>query len=126
MKHKKLKLPAGNPGVSSLKQFKEELQCHKCGKIPRSGPIFRTKELEICCESCNYECCHGKEHSDQLAEKLIASCLFLCRNHVNGCDIEELTIDVSINQRQSTLDCRYLTLLCDNLKKRKFLQNFFS
>jgi hypothetical protein len=28
-------------------------------------------------------------------------------------------------QRQSTLDCRYLTLLCDNLKKRMFLQNFF-
>jgi hypothetical protein len=27
-----------------------------------------------------------------------------------------------IDQRQSTLDCRYLTLLCDNLKKRKFLQ----
>jgi hypothetical protein len=23
------------------------------------------------------------------------------------------------------LDCRYLNLLCDNLKKRKFLQNFF-
>jgi hypothetical protein len=29
-------------------------------------------------------------------------------------------------QRQSTLDYRYLTLLCDNLKKRMFLQNFFS
>jgi hypothetical protein len=29
-------------------------------------------------------------------------------------------------QRQSTLDCRYLTLLCDNMKKRMFLQNFFS
>jgi serine/threonine protein kinase len=27
------------------------------------------------------------------------------------------------NQRQSTLDCHYLTLLCDNLKKRMFLQN---
>jgi hypothetical protein len=25
------------------------------------------------------------------------------------------------NQRQSTLDCRYLTLLCDNLKKIMFL-----
>jgi hypothetical protein len=33
---------------------------------------------------------------------------------------------VSINQRQRTLDCRYLTLLCDNLKKWMFLQNFFS
>jgi hypothetical protein len=31
-----------------------------------------------------------------------------------------------IYQRQSTLDCRYLSLLCDNLKKRMFLQNFFS
>jgi hypothetical protein len=30
------------------------------------------------------------------------------------------------NQRQSTLDYRYLTLLCDNLKKRLLLQNFFS
>jgi hypothetical protein len=29
-------------------------------------------------------------------------------------------------QRQSTLDCHYLTLLCDNLKKRMFFQNFFS
>jgi hypothetical protein len=28
-------------------------------------------------------------------------------------------------KRQSTLDFRYLTLLCDNLKKRMFLQNFF-
>jgi hypothetical protein len=27
-------------------------------------------------------------------------------------------------QRQSTLDCRYLTLLCDNLKKRLFLWEF--
>jgi hypothetical protein len=96
MKEKKFKLAPGHPGVTSLKQFKEELKCHKCGKIPRSAPIFRTKELEICCETCNYECCHGKEHSDHLAEKLIEACLFLCRNHVNGCDIEELTLDVSI------------------------------
>jgi hypothetical protein len=28
-------------------------------------------------------------------------------------------------QIQSTLDCRYLSLLCDNLKTRKCLQNFF-
>jgi hypothetical protein len=27
--------------------------------------------------------------------------------------------------RQTTLDCRYLTILSDNLKKRMFLQNFF-
>jgi hypothetical protein len=33
--------------------------------------------------------------------------------------------DVVRVQRQSTLDCRYLTLLCDNLKKRMFLKNFF-
>jgi hypothetical protein len=32
----------------------------------------------------------------------------------------------AFSQRQLTLDCRYLTgLLCDNLKKRMFLQNFF-
>jgi hypothetical protein len=30
------------------------------------------------------------------------------------------------NQRQETLDLPYLTLLCDNLKNRIFLQNFFS
>jgi hypothetical protein len=42
-----------------------------------------------------------------------------------------LNVDGVINgchryvQRQSTLDCRYITLLCDNLKKRKFIQNFF-
>jgi hypothetical protein len=30
------------------------------------------------------------------------------------------------NQRQETLDLPYLTLLCDNLKNRMFLQNFFS
>jgi hypothetical protein len=29
-------------------------------------------------------------------------------------------------QRQETLDLPYLTLLCDNLKNRMFLQNFFS
>jgi hypothetical protein len=29
-------------------------------------------------------------------------------------------------QRQETLDLRYLMLLCDNLKNRMFLQNFFS
>jgi hypothetical protein len=29
-----------------------------------------------------------------------------------------------VGHRQSTLDCQYLTLLCDNLKKRMFLQNF--
>jgi ankyrin repeat protein len=29
-------------------------------------------------------------------------------------------------QRQETLDLPYLTLLCDNLKNRIFLQNFFS
>jgi hypothetical protein len=29
-------------------------------------------------------------------------------------------------QRQETLDLSYLTLLCDNLKNRMFLQNFFS
>jgi hypothetical protein len=28
-------------------------------------------------------------------------------------------------QRQETLDLPYLTLLCDNLKNRMFLQNFF-
>jgi hypothetical protein len=31
-----------------------------------------------------------------------------------------------LQQRQSTLDCRYLTLLlCDNLKKRMFLPKLF-
>jgi hypothetical protein len=30
------------------------------------------------------------------------------------------------SQRQETLDLPYLTLLCDNLKNRMFLQNFFS
>jgi hypothetical protein len=30
------------------------------------------------------------------------------------------------NQRQETLDLPYLTLLCDNLENRMFLQNFFS
>jgi hypothetical protein len=35
------------------------------------------------------------------------------------------TIPVGYDQRQSTLDCCYLNLLCDNLKKRMFLQNFF-
>jgi hypothetical protein len=29
-------------------------------------------------------------------------------------------------QRQETLDLPYLTLLCDNLKNRMFLQNIFS
>jgi hypothetical protein len=29
-------------------------------------------------------------------------------------------------QRRETLDLPYLTLLCDNLKNRMFLQNFFS
>jgi hypothetical protein len=31
-----------------------------------------------------------------------------------------------LSQRQETLDLPYLTLLCDNLKNRMFLQNFFS
>jgi hypothetical protein len=31
-----------------------------------------------------------------------------------------------VAQRQETLDLPYLTLLCDNLKKWMFLQNFFS
>jgi hypothetical protein len=30
------------------------------------------------------------------------------------------------SHRKSTIYCRYLTILCDNLKKRMFLQNFFS
>jgi hypothetical protein len=32
---------------------------------------------------------------------------------------------LSSSQRQSTLDCRYLTLLCDNLKKRMSLQRHY-
>jgi hypothetical protein len=43
---------------------------------------------------------------------------------------DQLQIYISCNfgcrQRQETLDLPYLTLLCDNLKKRMFLQNFFS
>jgi hypothetical protein len=35
-------------------------------------------------------------------------------------------LECPITQRQSTLDCRYLISLCDNLKKWMFLQNFFS
>jgi hypothetical protein len=31
-----------------------------------------------------------------------------------------------LQQRKSTLDCRQLTLLCDNLKRWKCVQNFFS
>jgi nitric oxide synthase oxygenase domain/subunit len=33
---------------------------------------------------------------------------------------------IACGQRQETLDLPYLTLLCDNLKNRMFLQNFFS
>jgi hypothetical protein len=36
------------------------------------------------------------------------------------------TVFESDIQRQSTLDCRYQTLVCDNLKKRMFLQNGMS
>jgi hypothetical protein len=39
-------------------------------------------------------------------------------------DSNDITLYFCIYQRQSTLDCRYLNLLCDNLKKRKFLQLF--
>jgi hypothetical protein len=37
-----------------------------------------------------------------------------------------LVVVIAISQRQETLDLRYLMLLCDNLKNRMFLQNFFS
>jgi hypothetical protein len=33
---------------------------------------------------------------------------------------------LACSQRQETLDLPYLTILCDNLKNRMFLQNFFS
>jgi hypothetical protein len=84
-------------GVLSLILFKDELKCHKCGIIPRSGPIFRSKSLKICCQNCSDHCNHNSEDRDFLAEKLIATCHFLCRNHTNWCIVEELKIEVIIN-----------------------------
>jgi hypothetical protein len=52
--------------------------------------------------------------------------------HRRACAVGEKKIknfDVPLGgrtQRQETLDLPYLTLLCDNMKNRMFLQNFFS
>jgi hypothetical protein len=51
-------------------------------------------------------------------------------NNITGVTVGETTVSrlitLTLGQRQETLDLPYLTLLCDNLKNRMFLQNFFS
>jgi hypothetical protein len=66
-----------------------------------------------------------------LQVKISSSTIFvvkLCKFQVVALRERKKKIDVSktpatqlwCNQRQSTLDCRYLTLLCDNLKMGMF------
>jgi hypothetical protein len=54
---------------------------------------------------------------------------YLLNLRVCICQMSPLTFHFAkchaCHQRQETLDLPYLTLLCDNLKNRMFLQNFF-
>jgi hypothetical protein len=69
------------------------------------------------CPECTGCCCFEEAAAAAAAEGVSAGKYI---HHMQG-----LVTGVP-QQRQETLDLPYLTLLCDNLKNRMFLQNFFS
>jgi hypothetical protein len=85
-------MAAAISGITSVAQVLEELTYIKCKKIPRSGPIYKTTTaaVGICCKNCK-DVSNNVLHT--MAEKLVSSLPFLCQNHVNGCTVQDPTIE---------------------------------
>jgi hypothetical protein len=96
-----------NSGITSLAQVKNDLVCHSCQKIPRSGPIYKSSKT-LCCQDCIKTCDHTKIR-DTLAETLILSLPFVCHQHVNGCTVEIAQIEI---MKEHEEDCRFRMIQC--------------